>query len=200
MEFYRQTSVYTGAAAALLMALHEKDPKMWTLDRENEFSIWMQSANLPTRSSSIYALGMVAKHAGYDAHIIVGEKEYDYPDYRFMRYKKIEIDDAKYASKLHAKQARIAGVKIDEREFMLDDVAAAVAQGKLVLLRVNAGIFREKKATSRYILVTGFDAEDNYVIMDPAQGEVHVSRKDMQDAFETLVTKKKRDHRALILG
>lgn len=200
MEFYRQTSVYTGAPAALLMALHHNDPQAWPLECEQEFSIWIASANLPTRSSSIYALGMIAKKAGYDVHAIVGEREYDYPDYRFKRYKKVEIDDAKYSSRLHARRAREAGVTVEEREFGLEEVDEHLNQGSMVLLRVNAGVLRDRRATSKYVLVREYDEEQGYSVMDPAQGEMHISQEEMQEAFETLVTKKKRDHRMLVLS
>ncbi len=198
MEFYRQTSQYTGAAAALLMAMHAKKPDQYALDREQEFSIWTQSANLPTRSSSIYALALIARQAGIATHVVVGEKEYDYPDYRFKRYKKIEIDEAKYTSKLYAKRAREEGIPLEEREFTLTEVKQHLDNGAMVLLRVNAGIFRERKATSKYVLVRAHE-EGEYVIMDPDQGEMRIPDEEMQEAFDTLVTKKKRDHRMVIL-
>lgn len=198
MEFYRQTSQYTGAAAALLMALHAKSPDEWPLEREIEFSIWTQSANLPTRSSSIYALALIAREAGLSTHVVVGEKEYDYPDYRFKRYKKVEIDEAKYTSKLYAKRAREQSIPLEEREFTLKEVKEHLDNNAMLLLRVNAGIFRDEKATSKYVLVRAHE-EGHYVIMDPDQGEMRVSDEDMQEAFDTLVTKKKRDHRMVIL-
>lgn len=198
MEFYRQTSMYTGAATALLMAIHAKDSSV-QLSRENEFRIWMQSCNLPTRSSSIYGLGVVAHEYGVPAHIVVEEEEYDYPDYRFKRYKKVEIEDAKLASRIHADTAKQKGIEIETRDFELTEVEELLSKGKLLLLRVNAGIFRDKKATSKFVLVTRKDG-DEYVVMDPEQGEIHVSDEEMQRAFDTLATKKKRDHRMLILG
>lgn len=198
MEFYRQTSQYTGAPAALLMALHQFHPEEWPLDREHEFTIWMQSANLPTRSSSIYALALIAKLAGLSTHVIVGEREYDYPDYRFKRYKKIEIDEAKYASKLYAKRAREMGIPLEEREFTLQEVKEHLDNNARILLRVNAGVLRDDKATSKYVLVTGFE-DGAYVIMDPDQGEMRVDQEEMEEAFDTLMTKKKRDHRMIIL-
>lgn len=200
MEAYRQTTQYTGAASGLLIALHRHDSKEWPLDREHEFLIWMNSTNLPTRSSSIYGLAIIAKKAGMPVKVVVGEREYDYPDYRFKRYKKVEIDDAKYTSKLHSKQARQAGVEIEEREFSLQEVKDLAAADKLILLRVNAGIFRENKATSRYVLVHGIHKNGSYLIMDPQQGKLTVDEETMHEAFDTLATKKKRDHRMLVLG
>ena len=198
MEFYRQTSQYTGAAAALLMALHAKHPEEWPLDREHEFHIWTHSANLPTRSSSIYALALIARKAGMSTHVVVGEREYDYPDYRFKRYKKIEIDEAKYTSKLYAKRAREEGIPLEEREFTLQEVKQHLENQALILLRVNAGVLRERKATSKYVLVRAY-IQGEYIIMDPEQGEMRIPEDEMQEAFETLITKKKRDHRMVIL-
>ncbi len=198
MESYRQTTQYTGASAALLMALHHYTPEEYPLTREKEFSIWMRSANLPTRSSSIYALACVANESGVTARVIVGEKEYDYPDYRFKRYKKLDIDHAKYSSKLHARRAREQKIPIEEHEFTLEDVKKQLAKRRLVILRVNAGILRDRKATSRYILITGHD--DGYAVQDPDQGALKIPDDAMERAFETLVTRKKRDHRMLVLG
>jgi predicted double-glycine peptidase len=199
MKFYRQTTAYTGAAAALLMVLHQENPDEWPLTRESEFRIWHESANLPTRSSSIYALAKIAKSAGLTAQVVVEEREYDYPDYRFKRYKKVDIDDAKFSSKQHAKSARKAGVKIEERELELTEIKTLAKEGKLLLLRVNAGVFRETKATSRYVLVAAYDG-GTYQVLDPAQGELRIDEQQMEEAFETLTTKKKRDHRVIIIN
>ena len=199
MEFYRQTSQYTGAASSFLMAMHQLKPESFPLDREQEFRLWMRTANLPTRSSSIYGLALVAKEEGVPVKLVVGEKEYDYPDYRFKRYRKVEVDEAKYSSKLYAKRARANNIRIEEREFELAEVRELLKEGKLIILRVNAGIFRERSATSKYVVVEGFE-KGQYIVMDPEQGEMRVDDNVMQEAFDTLVTKKKRDHRMIVLG
>ncbi len=63
------------------------------------------------------------------------------------------------------------------------------------------GVLRSKKATSRYVLVTKYDINsEKYTLIDPEQGEMIVSPDVMQEAFNTLITKKKRDHRMLVIG
>lgn len=199
MEFYRQTSAYTGAAAALLMALHNRLPDVWPLDREKEFSLWLASATLPTRSSSIYALARIAHDEGLPVRVIVEERDYDYPDYRFKRYKKVDIEDAKFSSELHLRRLEEREVPVEERPFDLPEIKRLLTGGNLLVLRLNAGVLRDQQATSRYVLVISHD-DKGYHVMDPEQGMMSISDEEMQEAYETLVTKKKREHAVLVIG
>ena len=151
MEFYRQTTEYTTAASSLLMVINHYNSD-FKLSRENEFLIWQISVNLPTRASSVYALASFAKKQGVPSRLIMEEMEYNYPDYRFKGYTKKEIDEAKFMSKQHAKFAREAGVVIENRDIEVKEIKGLLQDGKILMLRVNAGVFRVTGSTAKYLV------------------------------------------------
>lgn len=197
MKLYKQTTDYTCAASSLLMILNHLKPE-FKLTRENEFKIWAETCNLPTRASSVYAMANYAKKQGLKVRLILEEKEYDYPDYRFKGYTKKEIDDAKYMSKIHARKAEKNQIEIEERDITLDEIKEALKQEKILLLRVNAGIFRDTKSTSKYLVFYKMPEEHNFTVLDPGKGILDITEEMLEESLETLHTKKKRDHRVII--
>ncbi len=195
MKPYIRTTGYTNAAAGLLVIINHFKPE-FKLSKENEFRIWHASANLPVRACSIYGLAVFAKKEGLSPKVIVGEKEYEYPDYRFKKYKKVDIDNARFSSKMHAKKADKEGISIEERDFRIEDVKKILDEGKIVLLRVNAGVLRNSKSTSNYVVV--FDYDENFSIMDPNQGDILAGDEQLLKAFNTLESKKHRDSRMIV--
>ncbi|RME52725.1 hypothetical protein D6783_04015 [Candidatus Woesearchaeota archaeon] len=195
MKPYIQTSEFTTAACGLLMIVNHFK-RSFSLSKENEHRIWMASACLPVRASSIYGLAVFAKKQGLRPRIVVGEREYEFPDYRFHRYTKKHIDEAKFTSKLYARDAKELGIPIEERVFDFAEVKSLLEEGRILLLRVNAGILRDAKSTSNYVVVC--KDERGMVVMDPRQGRVIVDEALLLEAFETLQTKKKRDPRMIV--
>lgn len=195
MKPYKQTTEYTCAASSLLSILHYFDPEV-KLTTDMEFNIWQKSANLPTRASSIYALALIAKEYGLSPSIYLEEKEYDYPDYRFKGYTKKEIDQAKFSSKLYAKRARQNNIPITEKTVTIDDVNKELDKKRIIILRVNAGIFRDSASTAKYIAMQ--KKNDQYFIIDPRVGKKQVTQEQIQQAMKTLQTKKKRDVRMIV--
>lgn len=193
MDAYSQTTEYTCAASSLLMILHQLSGV--PLTREQEFAIWQRSVNLPVRASSVYGLAIIAHKHGLQPRVVLEEKEYDYPDYRFKGYTKKEIDEAKFSSRQYAKQAREMGIPIEEREVTFKEIMDELGKNKPILLRLNAGVFRDSKSTSKYVVV--FLKEQEIRIMDPRRGEITVDEHMLQDAMVTLQTKKKRDVRMI---
>lgn len=194
---YTRTTPFTTAAASLLSILHYFNPKI-ELSKENEFKIWHNSANLPTRSCSIYGLANYAQKCGLKTKIVVEKKEYNFPDYRFYRYKKEDIEHAAYSSNLHRKEVEESGMTIEIKEILLEDVKKELANNKIILLRINAKPIRNtKRNTTKYIVVHGY--EENYFhIIDPAQGGLSVPEEVMKESFYSLETKKYRDHRMIV--
>ena len=198
MQSYNQTTEYTTAACSLMAVINHFN-KEFALSRDNEFLIWRSTANLPVRASSIYALAIFAKEQGLSPSIVLGEKEYDYPDYRFKGYTKKEIDEAKFSSKLYHKKAMELKIPIEEKEFDFSEVRKVVKLGKVLMLRLNEGALRESKSTSKYVVVYAYDSnKKEFSLMDPKQGLVNVGEDLLKEAFETLETKKKRDHRMIV--
>ena len=117
MQPYLQTTPFTCAASSLLTILHHFQPQI-ELSPENEFQIWRETVTLPTRGSSIFALANYAKKQGLNPRIVVESKKYGFPDYRFYRYTKEDIDLAAFSSSMHLKEAEKNQIPIEEREIV----------------------------------------------------------------------------------
>lgn len=197
MQPYTQTTEYTTATSGLLMIINHFKPE-FELTRENEFLIWRRSTLLPTRASSIFGLAAYAKEQGLSPKVVVESSEYDYPDYRFKRYKKSDIEYAAFMSDLLRKRAERLGVKVEERDISFEEVAMLVKEN-VILIRLNEGVFRDIGSTSKYVVLYGKEG-DKFLIGDPIQEEslLKVSEEQLRESFETLTTKKKRDHRMIV--
>lgn len=196
MQPYLQTTDFTTAASSLLSILHYFDPEI-ALTKENEFNIWQKTANLPTRGSSIFALANYAQEQGLNPIVIVEEKSYNFPDYRFYRYKKSDIEQAEFSDQLHLKKAQQKGIKIEEREITLTEIKSLLSTQKIILLRLNAGHLRGKRNTSNYLVIYGYK-NNHFQIIDPQTGSFSISEQIIRDAFDSLESKKFRDHRMII--
>ena len=198
MELYKQTTDYTCAACSLMMVLnHFTDFK---LNRENEFRVWRETVNLPTRATSIYGMAAFAKKHGVDVKMFLEEKEYDYPDYRFKGYTKKEIDDAKYMSRIFAREVHSLGISLEARVIKVEEVFKLLEDGKIIILRVNAGALRDTRSTSKYLPFFIGEGSSLITVLDPVKGELLIDKNALIEAFVTLQTKKKRDHRMLVFG
>ena len=196
MKLYNQTTDFTCASASLAMILNHLDQE-FELSMENEFRIWSASVNLPTRASSIFGLAVFAKENGADPKIILEDEDYDYPDYRFKGYKKKEIEAAEFFSGMHKKDAEKLGIAIEERKIYVDDINELLSSGKILLLRINAGVFRNTGINSQYIVFFGY-SDGKYKIYDPLTGVLKANEAQLIEAMETLHTKKKRDIRMIV--
>lgn len=199
MKPYFQTSPYTTAAAALLTILHHVDPNI-PLEKEKEFDIWKKTVNLPTRASSIFALAHYAKKHGCQSKVIVERKEYDFPDYRFYRYTKEDIEHASFVSQSHLKEAETDQTKVEERSFDLEEIKRRLSEKSLILLRLNVKPIRNtKRNTSNFVVVHGY-SNGYFHIIDSGYSALSTPEKTMQEAFESLETKKYRTHQMIVFS
>ena len=105
MQFYKQTTNYTCASAALLMIINHFKP-LHRLSRRNEFEIWKSSVILPIRAASIYGLAIYAHGIGLKMRIWAQKLDYEFPDYRFKGYTKEDVEDAKFMSDNYLKKLK----------------------------------------------------------------------------------------------
>jgi hypothetical protein len=197
MKPYFQSTPFTTAASSLLTVLHHLNPKI-ELSKKNEFKIWHNTVNLPTRGSSIYALATYAKKHNLNPKVVVEKKDYSFPDYRFYRYTKEDIEHASYSDKNHLKKTTTNTIPVEERTITLQEVQQELRKGSILLLRLNTKPIRsEKRNTSNYVVVHGYK-DSYYHIIDPAHGALSIPEEVMQEAFDSLETKKHRDHRMII--
>ncbi len=197
MEVYKQTTKYTSAASSLLMVLNHY--KKLELTKENEYKIWQNSAQLPTRVSSIFGLATIAENLGVKAKIIVGNTKFEYPNYRFKRYKLKDIEQAKFTSNIFLKKAKEKNISIEERDFGIEEVKKYIKNNKVLMLRLNVGIIRKKKVTSNYVVVYGY-GNGKFLIVDAKKGKMLIPEEHMKEALETIATKGRRDKRMVIFG
>jgi hypothetical protein len=200
MQPYKQTTKYTCAAASLVMIINHFRPE-FRLCAENEYDIWHKTAALPTRGSSIYALATYAHEQGIPLKVVVGEHEYKFPGYKFKAYKKKEIEIANVMSETFYKDAIMRGIKIEEKEFDLEEVKTQLNAGKIVLLRLIIGVLRntkENRRNSHYLPVYGYSG-GRFTIMDPRRGKREADESVVREAFDK-VSEVKRDHRMIVFG
>lgn len=197
MEVYKQTTKYTAASSSLLMILNHYNKL--ELSKENEYKIWQNSAQLPTRSSSIFGLAVIASNMEVKLKVIVGNTKFEYPNYRFKGYKLKEIEDAKFTSEIFLKKAKEKKIIIEEKDFGIGEVKKYLRTGKTLMVRINVGILREQKATCNYIVVYGY-SDEKFLIIDPKKGKMIAHEEDFQEALETVATKGKRDKRMIVFG
>ncbi len=200
MQFYKQTTKYTCAAASLAMIInHFKQDFKPSI--EKEFEIWHRTATLPTRGSSIYALAIYAHEFGVPLKVVVGEHEYKFPGYKFKAYKKKEIEVANFSSELFYKKAQQLGIDIEEKEFDINEVKKQIKAGKVLLLRLIIGIVRgskENKRNPHYVPVYGYK-DGKFLVMDPRLGPTELDEPVFDEAFDK-VGEIKRDHRMIVFG
>ncbi|MFC1753538.1 peptidase C39 family protein [Thermoproteota archaeon] len=200
MKHYKQTTIYTCAAASLMSVLNHFRPD-FEMSRENEFRIWESSAVLPTRGSSLYALALFAKQDDIPVKIVVEQAEYKFPGYRFKSYKKKEIEVANFHSESYYKRAKSAGIDIEERNFDITEVKSLLKRKKIILLRIIIGLIRGTKVNKRnphYIPVYKYE-DGFFYLIDPRRGNIKIQEDLLQEAFDA-VHNCRRDNRMIVFG
>lgn len=200
MKEYKQTTLYTSGAACFLMVLNHFKPKQFELTRENEFMLWQRTATLPTRGSCVFAIAAFAAEQNIPCYVVVGDPEYKFPFYRFDRLRKSEVEDANFTTQIFRKQAEQRGVKIEVRDFDLEEVKALLAKGKKIIIRLNYGFLTGKRPRVNYYLLDSYNKKNGFLVYDPFEGKRLIEEEKIKEAFEGVVTKCKRDHRMVVFG
>jgi hypothetical protein len=199
MKPYKQSTIYTAASTSLMIIINHFKSS-FKLTQKNEFLIWQNTATLPTRGSSLFALANFAKEQGLKPIVIVGDPNYKFPRYRFKGYKKVEIDIANKNSGYHKTQSKDLNIPIKISNFNLEDVKQLLYKGKTLLLRINIGILRQSKYNKlnvHYIPVYNY-GNNKFAVMDPSRGKLIINEALFKEAFEAVETKCKRDNRMII--
>lgn len=192
---YLQKTSYTTAAASLINIFLLKGLKV---DEFEEFKIWLSSANLPVRASSVYGLACYAKDKGLDVEVLTEKEEFDFPDYRFYRYTKEDIEFAGISSSLYKERALELGINIKVMDISLSMIKSLLLNGKLLLVRLNVKEIRHtKKNSSNFVAIIGFE-DSKFKIIDPVQGLLYIDFETFSWSFESLETKKHRAHKVLV--
>jgi len=192
MNPYLQSTEYTTAAASLVWALHQLTGHIansWV-----ELDAWHHSALLPTRASSVYGLAVYAKHKGLTPSIIVQKQQYSFPDYRFFRYKKTDIDIASDMQDYYRRKAVEENIPIVRKKITIDLIDSL--RDHLLIIRVNPRAWRGQ-TTSNFVALKVL--EKGYQIMDPYSGLLCITKDTLQKSLQQLLDKKKRNPQILVL-
>ncbi len=202
MKEYKQTTLYTSGVACLLMVLNHFNPRKFELNTEHEFRLWQSTATLPTRGASVFAMAIVASENNIPCRVVVGNARYTFPLYRFYRLSKAEIRDADYTTQIFRSDAEKKGVKIEVRDFRLDEVKKLLEKEKKIVLRLNYGFLSGTHPRINYYLLDGYrnGKKKEFVVYDPFNGKRLIEEKIIQEAFDGVATKCKRDHRMVVFG
>ena len=134
------------------------------------------------------------------AYYNLEKKEYDFPDYRFYRYTKEDIEQATFSSNMHLTKTEKLGIPIEEKKITIKDIKDELQNKNIILLRLNTKPFRDtKRNTSNYVVVKSY-SDNKFQIVDPFLGTLSIPEEMMQESFESLETKKHRDHRMIIFS
>ena len=196
MNIYKKTTEYTAAASSLMMIINHFNPD-FELNQENEFKIWLSSTNLPTRASSVYGLANFAKEQGLNPSLILENGDYEYPDYRFKGYKKVEIEQAEFSNNLHKLKSKELKIKQNKCKINSNLIEQLIQENKILLVRVNAGVFRETASISNYVIVKGKN-KGGFEVIDSQVGLIQANKEQIQEALDTLSSKKKRSSKMLV--
>lgn len=199
LESYKQTTNYTGASCALMSIIHYHDPS-FEMNEDNELGIWLSSIVPPTRASSVYGLALFAKEKGLQPKVVVENTEYTYPDYRFKRYTKKQIELAAKVSEQYKRMCEEKSIVVVRKDFDVNYVDSMLQKGKILLIRVNAGRLRGTRSTSKYIVAYKKSKKNpnQYFIIDPRRRRKKVSREMLDESLKELQTKKKREKTMIV--
>lgn len=192
MRPYLQSTEYTTAAASLVWALHQINGHIansWV-----ELDIWHHSALLPTRASSVYGLALYAKKKGLTPNIIIQKQQYSFPDYRFFRYKKTDIDIAADMQDYYRRAAINEDIPVIKKKITIDLINSL--KDRTMLVRLNPKAWRGH-TTSNFVVLNVL--EQGYKIMDPKVGILCITKQILESSLKQLVDKKKRDPQILVL-
>ncbi len=192
---YIQKTPYTTAASSLINVLaHVK--KDYSPSEEDEFKIWMESANLPIRASSIFGLALAAKKRSLKPEVYVESEEYDFPDYRFYRYKKEDVELAKKSSEIYKKKAKKENINTVTTQINIDLIKELLRKNYL-LVRINVKDLRNLKSnSSNYLMFKNYENKE-FTIIDPIQGEIKVKEDTIVSCLESLEKKKHRSRKLI---
>ena len=199
MQFYKQTTRYSNAAASLMLILNHYN-KDFEINKENEYKIWHNSVVLPTRGSSLFSLAMITNEHKINTKLIVGSPEFKFPNYKYKMYSQKEVYQAKFSNELYYKKALDKGIDIEERNFEFDEVKEQLKDGKFLLLRLDIGPLLNIRATCNYLFVYAY-GNGKFLINDTKSGKpLQIKEELMKVMFNNVKIKCKRDNRMLILG
>lgn len=165
VPYYEQSVDFTCGPCCLMMALAHYQPG-FVPDPVKEIRLWREATTVFMMSGpggcEPFGLAAVAHDHGLSAEIIVS-----HPGALFLQ--SVRSDEKRWvmevAQKDFRERVRTAGIPVSHRIFALDEIRAAVASGRLVMVLVSGYLMFGKKVP-HWVLVLADDG-DHLIMHDP---------------------------------
>ena len=165
VPFYQQTCEFTCGPCCLMMAMANFD-RGFVPDPVMEIRLWREATTVFMMSGpggcEPFGLAVSAHESGLSAEIFVS-----FYGARFLQ--SVRSEEKRRVMELaqvdFRRRAEAYGIPVEYRSFAIDDIRAAIAQGKLVLVLISGFLMFGKKVP-HWVLAIGDDG-DHILIHDP---------------------------------
>ncbi|MEQ1938499.1 peptidase C39 family protein [Mesorhizobium sp. CN5-321] len=165
VPFYEQTCDFTCGPCCLMMAMAHFDPS-FVPDPVMEIRLWREATTVFMMSGpggcEPFGLAVTAHESGLSAEIFVSF-------YGALFLQSVRSEEKRRVMELaqvdFRRRAEDYGIPVDYRAFALEDIRAALGEGKLVLVLVSGFLMFGKKVP-HWVLAIGDDG-DHILIHDP---------------------------------
>jgi len=165
VPFYEQTCDFTCGPCCLMMAMAHFDPG-FTPDPVMEIRLWREATTVFMMSGpggcEPFGLAVAAHENGLSAEIHVSF-------YGALFLQSVRSEEKRRVMELaqvdFRRRAEAYGIPVNYRSFALDDIRAAIADGRLVLVLISGFLMFGKKVP-HWVLAIGDDG-DHILIHDP---------------------------------
>lgn len=165
VPFYQQTCEFTCGPCCLMMAMANFDGG-FVPDPVMEIRLWREATTVFMMSGpggcEPFGLAVAAHESGLSAEIFVSF-------YGALFLQSVRSEEKRRVMELaqvdFRRRAEAYGIPVEYRSFAIDDIRAAIAQGKLVLVLISGFLMFGKKVP-HWVLAIGDDG-DHILIHDP---------------------------------
>lgn len=165
VPFYQQTCEFTCGPCCLMMAMANFDGA-FVPDPVMEIRLWREATTVFMMSGpggcEPFGLAVAAHESGLSAEIFVSF-------YGALFLQSVRSEEKRRVMELaqvdFRRRAEAYGIPVEYRSFAIDDIRAAIAQGKLVLVLISGFLMFGKKVP-HWVLAIGDDG-DHILIHDP---------------------------------
>lgn len=165
VPFYQQTCEFTCGPCCLMMAMANFD-RGFVPDPVMEIRLWREATTVFMMSGpggcEPFGLAVSAHESGLSAEIFVSF-------YGALFLQSVRSEEKRRVMELaqvdFRRRAEAYGIPVEYRSFAIDDIRAAIAQGKLVLVLISGFLMFGKKVP-HWVLAIGDDG-DHILIHDP---------------------------------
>jgi hypothetical protein len=200
IPLYKQTADFSCGAASLVMALHALRQR--PLTRSEEFEHWRVATMIGIPGIDQWGLALAARRFDVAATVIAPvDLTFPHRDLKHPFFSHDLVELTTFAQGENRTRARAAGVAWEQRKPTLEDVATALAHGKVPVLLVDLfTLSRGADGAPHWVVATHMD-DRTVTLHDPAPQGPGVHRLPLAEAWECLdVSRYQAQHTVVVLG